>query len=112
MKFKDLKFIPHKHDSEGIRTTHFFDNDYGVSVVRFLGSYGYDQGLYELAVLKRTENSCRIFYEYSEWYKKNPELKLYLYYQNFIHFCDEEVFGYLTPKQVESIMSVVENVKS
>ena len=29
-----------------------FDNGYGASVVRFPGSYGYDQGLWELAVIQ------------------------------------------------------------
>ena len=40
-------------DAQGdVQTRTFFANGYGVSVVRFFGSYGYHQGLFELAVLK------------------------------------------------------------
>ena len=48
MTFADLKF---EHDEMGEGAFHFFDNHYGVSVVRNLYSHGGRQGLYELAVL-------------------------------------------------------------
>lgn len=49
-KFEDLKFKPHPI-SNGIAARIFFDNGYGVSVVKFDGSYGFEDDLFELAVL-------------------------------------------------------------
>jgi hypothetical protein len=67
MKFSDLQFQPHPIAS-GIQSKHFFDNGYGVSVVRFRGiiaggSYGYEEGLYESAVLKGTEEKWELCYD-------------------------------------------------
>jgi hypothetical protein len=57
MKFTDLDFQPHPHYAEdGVQAKHFFPNGYGVSVVRFPGSYGYAQGLYEVAVIKVSDD--------------------------------------------------------
>ena len=54
MKFTDLEFKQHPVLSGGdaVQALHFFPNGYGVSVVRFPGSYGYAEGLYEVAVIK------------------------------------------------------------
>jgi len=49
--FNDLQFGPHSIGRDGIRARHQFENGYSASVVRFNGSYGYEQGLYELAVM-------------------------------------------------------------
>ena len=46
--FKNLQFKPH---FDGLAATMNFDNDYGVSVVRFKGSYGGNSGLWEVAIL-------------------------------------------------------------
>lgn len=48
--FKDLKFKPHPIGN-GLQAVMNFDNDYGVSVVKFNGSYGYHQNLWEVAIL-------------------------------------------------------------
>jgi len=50
--FKDLQFKPHFN---GLAATMNFDNDYGVSVVRFKGSYGGNSGLWEIAILYKDE---------------------------------------------------------
>jgi len=64
MKFSDLQFNPHKnYPDTGVQAKHFFDNGYGVSVVSFPGSYGYEQDLYESAVLKGTEEDWEICYD-------------------------------------------------
>lgn len=64
MKFTDLNFQPHPHYSEdGVHAVHIFPNGYGVSVVRFPGSYGYQDGLYEVAVIKGTEDNFELCYD-------------------------------------------------
>lgn len=52
MKFEDLKFEPHPASPlNGIKATVFFQNNYGASIVRFPGSWGYSDGLYEVALI-------------------------------------------------------------
>jgi hypothetical protein len=65
MKFTDLNFQPHPnfHHKDGIQALHFFPNGYGVSVVRFPGSYGFQDDLYEVAILKGIENNWEICYD-------------------------------------------------
>ena len=64
MKFTDLNFEPHPHyKSDGVQAKHFFPNGYGVSVVRFPGSYGYDQDLYEVAVIQGNEDDFELCYD-------------------------------------------------
>jgi len=47
--FKDLEFKSHPIGN-GVQARMDFDNDYGVSVVKFNGSYGYPN-LWEVAVM-------------------------------------------------------------
>lgn len=95
MKFSDLNFQPHvNYPGTGIGARHFFDNGYGVSVVRFTtsfgsGSYGSEQGLYELAVLKGVEKNWEICYD---------------------TVITEDVLGYLTEEEVEVLLYEVENL--
>jgi hypothetical protein len=70
MKFSDLDFQPHtNYPDTGIAARHFFANGYGVSVVRFTspfgfgGSYGAEEGLYEVAILKGLEENWEICYD-------------------------------------------------
>lgn len=64
VKFTDLNFQPHpNYPEDGVKAKHFFPNGYGVSVVRFPGSYGYAEDLYEVAVLKGTEENWYICYD-------------------------------------------------
>lgn len=62
MKFTDLQFKPHRIP-DGVQAIHFFENSYGVSVVKFPGSYGYEQDLYEVAVLKGTPDDYELCYD-------------------------------------------------
>ncbi len=40
---------------DGIQKVYQFSNGYGASVIKHKGSYGYDKGLWELAVLNEGE---------------------------------------------------------
>ena len=62
LKFTDLNFEPHYIDN-GIASKLFFDNGYGISVVKFPGSYGYTEGRYEVAVLKGTPDDYNLCYD-------------------------------------------------
>lgn len=56
MTFKDLKFENQKNQFlHGIQSRISFDNGYGASVVMNRYSYGGQEGLYEVAVLKDNE---------------------------------------------------------
>lgn len=58
MTFDDLEFGPRKATGiGGIQAIVMFDNGYGASVIQGYGTYGNDQGLYELAVIKADEET-------------------------------------------------------
>ena len=65
MKFTDLQFksLPSHFGEDGIQALQFFENNYGVSVVRHVGSYGYSEGLYEVAVLKGSVDDYELCYD-------------------------------------------------
>ncbi len=64
MNFTDLKFESHPvYKDGGIQAKHFFPNGYGVSVVRFPGSYGFEQDLYEVAILQGTPDKYELCYD-------------------------------------------------
>jgi hypothetical protein len=88
MKFSDLDFQPH-YIGDGIRAEHFFPNGYGVSVVKFPGSYGYEQGLYEVAVLKGTVDDFELCYD---------------------TVITEDVLGHQSEEEVEVLLYEVENL--
>jgi hypothetical protein len=60
--FHDLKFVNHPAYTDGIASKLFFENGYGVSVVRFDRSYGGEKGLFELAVLEGDHSNSKITY--------------------------------------------------
>lgn len=53
--FSDLQFGEHLG---GIRAFTEYPNGYAASVVRFRGSYGYEAGLYEVAVIRDGDGIC------------------------------------------------------
>ena len=89
MNFSDLQFQPHPSIADGVHAKHFFDNGYGISVVRFPGSYGYEEGLYESAVLKGTEEKYEICYD---------------------SVITDDVLGYQTEEEVEVLLYEIENI--
>ena len=88
MKFSDLNFEPHPN-WDGVQARHFFDNGYGVSVIKSSNSYGGSEGLYELAVLQGLEEDWEICYD-------TP--------------IADDVMGYLTIEDVETVLTQVENL--
>jgi hypothetical protein len=93
MKFSDLNFQPHSVGN-GVQAKHFFDNGYGVSVVQFTspyggGSYGADEGLYELAVLQGLEEDWEICYD---------------------TVITSDVLGHQTEEEVEVLLYEIENL--
>jgi hypothetical protein len=46
----------------GVQKVYHFDNGYGASVVSHMGSYGGEDGLWELAVIQWGEEGCEIVY--------------------------------------------------
>lgn len=95
MKFTDLQFKPHcNYPDSGIAARHFFPNGYGISVVRFStsfgsGSYGSEEGLYESAVLKGTEDNWELCYD-------TP--------------ITDDVLGHQSEEEVEVLLYEIENL--
>lgn len=95
MKFTDLNFQPHSnYPDTGIAARHFFPNGHGVSVVQFttpygFGSYGAEEKLYELAVIKGVEENWEICYDTE---------------------VTNDVIGYLTEDQVSGVLMKVETL--
>ena len=88
MKFSDLNFEPHPN-WDGVQARHFFDNGYGVSVIKSSHSYGGSRGLYELAVLQGLEENWEICY--------NTPIT-------------DDVMGHLTIEDVETVLNQVKNL--
>lgn len=83
-KFANLKFNVDP-DGVGIRTRVQFKNGYGASIVKHERSYGGNEGLYELAVLKND----RICYD--------TEIT-------------QDVLGWLSEAQVEDTLNRIQNL--
>ena len=83
--FKDLEFKPHSIGN-GVQAVMNFDNNYGVSVVKFNGSYGYHQDLWEVAILYKGK----------------------LTYNTDI---TDDVLGYQTEQDVTDVMKKVQELK-
>jgi hypothetical protein len=89
MNFGDLAFYPHGNMPDGIAARHFFPNGYGVSVVQFPGSYGYEEGLYEVAILKGLEEDWEICYD-------TP--------------ITDDIIGYQSMEDIDNLLSQVESL--
>lgn len=93
MTFADLKFEKEEAVLNSVDTGeyafHFYDNHYGVSVVRGPYTYGGRKGLYELAVVYMAPGD-----EYSQLVYDTP--------------VTNNVEGHLTPEDVTRLMAQVE----
>jgi hypothetical protein len=73
----------------GTQKLYRFDNGYGASVVRFKYSYGYEYGLWELAVLKFTGTGIGD------------------YNLDYTTPITSDVIGHLTPDEVEQTLTLI-----
>ena len=90
MKFSDLNFQPHcNYPDTGVQAKHFFDNGYGVSVVKFPYSYGYEERLYEVAILKGVAEKWEICYD---------------------TVITNDVIGYQSVEDIDNLLSQVESL--
>lgn len=92
-KFKKYEVDPESIGFENIPEENYkfvFPNGYGASVVKGIGSYGYEQGLYELAVLiKESDNNYELCYDTS---------------------ITDNVLGYLTNNEVLEILEKIKEL--
>lgn len=84
---KDLKFNPLWN---GVQAVMFFPNGYGVSVIKHQYSYGGNRGLWEIAVLKGTEDNWEMCYDTD---------------------ITDDVLGYQTDQDVTDVMRRVQELK-
>ena len=96
-QFSDLVFNPHP-SMEGVQALHFFDNGYGISVIRFklphrdgYGSYTDNENEWEAAVLVGNKDDCSISY--------NTDIT-------------GDVIGHLSSDEVTQLMIKIQNLKS
>lgn len=87
-RFDTLKF--ENRAEMGIGAVKFFDNGYGVSVIRGPYTYGGPEGLYELAVLRGNERDSELCYDSG---------------------ITDDVMGSLSPEEVSEAMEQVANLK-
>lgn len=75
---------------DGVQKLYRFDNGYGASVIRHFGSYGYEKGLWELAVIHWEDEN--------EWH---------LCYDTPI---TDDVIGYLSEKEILIYLDQIEKL--
>lgn len=79
--------VNHLHG--GLQAIYHFANGYGASVVRHQYSYGYEYGLWELAVLKSSHDGWNLDYD-------TP--------------IAEDVLGHLEPSDVDELLILIKNL--
>jgi len=58
-----VKDRAHPAGMGGTQKLYKFPNGYGASVVQFMGSYGYDEGKWELGVVKWNDDNFKLTYD-------------------------------------------------
>jgi hypothetical protein len=58
-----FKTLPMNQINGGVQHLAFYPNGYGASIVKHNFSYGHEDGLWELAVIKGTEEDWNICYD-------------------------------------------------
>lgn len=86
-----MKVYKEKPLNGGIQKQYKFENGYGASVIQHSGSYGNEQGLWELAVLK--------------WVNENQ------YELDYSTEITDDVIGHLTEAEVEEILVEIKGLE-
>lgn len=63
MIIKDIIIKPIGKDNKGTQIVIFFPNDYGASIIKSPLSYGGDEGLFEIAVIKGNRDNWELCYD-------------------------------------------------
>lgn len=87
--FNSLIFKEHPNHPEGIHAKIFFLNGYGASIVKTHSSYGGEDGLWELAVMKGTEGDNTVCYS---------------------SLITDDVIGHLTEHGVSRLLAHIKNL--
>jgi hypothetical protein len=87
LTFDDLEFGPRNSGLSGVQAIVFFDNGYGASVIKGTGSYGVDDDLYELGVVKADGDSWDLCY--------TTEIT-------------NDVIGYLSEEEITNLLQEIE----
>ena len=87
--YQPIEVRPHLLDTSGVQKIYRFDNGYGASVVRFRGSYGGEDGLWEMGVIEFTG--------------PNPDDFYLTYFTALTH----DVLGYLNDADVEERLTAI-----
>jgi len=82
-----FKTLPMNQINGGVQHLAFYPNGYGASIVKHSFSYGHEDGLWELAVIKGTEEDWNICYD--------------------THITSD-VLGYLSESDVEDILVLIQ----
>jgi hypothetical protein len=61
--FSEIPFGPRPNGFSGIQAVAIFSNGWGASVIRGFGTYGSEEGLYELAVISGDHDSFSLRYD-------------------------------------------------
>lgn len=88
-EFKDIKFNPHPN-WDGIQGHIFFENKFGVSVIKSSQSYGGMENLYELAILVGDDSNYELCYD--------TEIT-------------DDVIGYLTEEKITDYMALAQKLE-
>ena len=78
---------------DGVHYVYQFANNYGASIIKHNGSYGHENDLWELGLIKYDEN------DYQIWHLVYDEDRF------------TDVIGYLTDKDVEELLDYIMNYK-
>lgn len=76
----------------GVQRLYRFDNGWGASVIRHSSSYGSDRGLWELAVIRYSDDSNKFVLDYT-----TP--------------ITDDVVGHLTDADVEKLLVQIDELK-
>jgi len=91
-----MKLIQHRHIFGGVQRLYYADNGYGASVVQHSASYGFNENLWELAVIKWESSPL-----------EDNEANFLLVYDTPI---TDNVIGSLTKENVSEILKQIEEL--